>query len=379
MLPKFTIGGQDGDRVRVGTTKYVTLSRCNNKHTTGMAIAGLMADVQKLQQGDDEPSKAQLALIDQINDLIKAAPETTVHMAVQYSRRFYLWDPRNARQARYAWAEKHIRPLVKDSKEDNAKLDKFQEPGKNDVYDFMQLRNKRVFDTDAASDKWILPENSYVYPWFSRIVTPKSKWNDMAGKSNAKVNARGRDPPKSDRASIADVYDTIVPDVLGKARIWISEINKVSKNTRNHRFYLAYLVVAACTGRRQNEILHDGYGYKVAEDKDFMEWEMLSKQRGGGVVKAPLSTPLLGAADSVGHALEYVRMVGLSTNSVRRWLQKNYPVFAKHTTARGTYALKVWERRKEFGYGEGATKEQVRKEVLGHESYDAGAHYVMQE
>jgi hypothetical protein len=378
MLPKFTLGGQDGDRVRTGSVKYETLSRRNSKHTTGMAIAGLMVDVQKLQRDDDEPSKAQLALIGQINGLIKEAPQTTVHMAVQYARRFYLWDPRNSRQARYAWAEEHIRPLVKDSKDDSAKLDRLQKPGKNDVYDFMQLRGKSVFDTKAANDKWTAPENSYVFPWFSRIVTPKTKWNDMASKSSAKVNARGRDPPKSDRARIDEVYDTVVPDVLDKARVWIAEAKKVDRPTRNHRFYLAYLVVSACTGRRQNEILHDDYAYTVVDD-DFMEWRQLSKQRGGGVVASPQKTPLLGAADSVGHALEYVRMVGLSDNSVRNWLKLNYPEFADHVKARGTYALRVWERRKEFGYEEGATKEQVRKEALCHESYDAGAHYVMQE
>jgi hypothetical protein len=375
MLPKFTLGGQDGDKLRIGTTKFEVLSRRNGKHAEGMALAALMEKIQALQKGDEPPSQAQRVLIDQANELIRSSKLTSTQMVTQYARRIYLWDPSNARKERVAWAEEHIRPLVKGNKEDNAKLNELQNPKKNDTYSFMQLRSKNPFNSAAANEKWKEPENSYVYEWFPKIVVPRTKISQMRARKLEKQTARGRDPPKAARVDVDEVYNTVVPEVLDNVLQWMAQAKTTPDKVLNQRYYKAYLAVAACLGRRREEILNDEYRYTVV-DREFLTWTLLSKQ--GGEVRDPLRTPVLAEADRVGHALEFVRMVTKGLNksvATAAWLKNNYPTFRHHIMVRGIYSLMVWKRREEFGYNKGTTREQIRKEVLGHKDYEAGAHY----
>jgi hypothetical protein len=375
MLPKFTIGGQEGDRLLIGTRKFETLSRRNRKHAEAMAVAVVMEQIQKLQKGDERPSAAQRVLIDQANEMLRNSTLASTQQVTQYARRIFLWSPSSARKERVAWAEEHIRPLVKEDKEDNARLDRFQSPSTNDVYSFMVQRSAKPFSSEAANKMWQRNENSYVYPFFSQVVVPRDKITQMQERKKIKQNARGRDPPKVSRRAVDAVYDTLVPEVLDNAAQWMASAKTTQRVELNQRYYKAYLAVAACTGRRQEEILNDEYRYTVV-DREFMTWKLLAKH--GATKEDPLTTPLLAAADRVGHALEFVRMITKGINKVpatTKWIAQNHPSFQHHIMVRGIYALIVWMRREEFGYSKGATKEQVRKEVLGHKDYEAGAHY----
>jgi hypothetical protein len=172
------------------------------------------------------------------------------------------------------------------------------------------------------------------------------------------------------------VYKQLVPEVLSNIAQWILERETVAKSVLNTRFYSAFLVAAACTGRRAEELMDRRYEYRVV-DKKWMVWDQLAKQRGN---IREVRTPLLADGSKLGMCISFIRdVVGDNPRGKRsalhNWLKLNHPEFAGHSMRRAIYARQVYSRRTEFGYNEGTTFSHIRREVLGHLDYNTGANY----
>ena len=361
------------DPIKVGAFKTRTLSRDARGDVLAVTLASMLEQCLDLQKEDGEVTKGQKAILKEAQAMLDASDLKSTHTVMQLARRVFLWDPNNRRKEMVRFTEDEIRPLLK-TKADKELLTKLQNPGKNDVFSFNQLRlRNNLFESAEANKKWRDPRASYVYPWFSLLGIPADKKEQLLANKRKRLDDTNRTPSRVLREEIDAVYVHLIPDVVRSVAEWEADRAKTKPRMLRERWYQAVLAFAAASGRRLNEVLGNEY---VPEESgyDFLFWPMLSKDRGD---HKPLKAPVVGADSAkMLRVLDFIRAEPRPAKEAafREWCKGAYPSFDSHVKRRAIYARRIHEIGG-WGFPRSASLAYITKEVLGHSSFSSEQFY----